>query len=123
MMSRRTTLILAILVVSAGMGAFEAYLAHNHVDLRIATVVSLFLFAVLLFSWCKADAAHRHIVPPPAAALLVGIFALVGIPYYFFRAFPAGRAAIYSACAFAIFLFSMFLTVATYWITLRAYAI
>jgi hypothetical protein len=122
-MSRRATLILAILALSAGVGAFEAYLAHHHVDLQVATAASLFPFSILLFAWCKADASFRHIDPPPAAALLVGMFALFGIPYYFFRILPPVRAAIYSIFALGILVVSMFLTGAAYWATLRAYAI
>jgi hypothetical protein len=48
---------------------------------------------VLLFAWCKADATHRGIEPPNGAALLVGLFALIGIPYYYFRILPPLRAA------------------------------
>jgi hypothetical protein len=50
------------------------------------------VMAMPLFSWCKADAAARGIRPPAAAQLLVGIFARVGVPYYFLRTLPFSRA-------------------------------
>jgi hypothetical protein len=121
-MSQRSALIVAILVLSTGMGVFEAYLARHQTDLRVATAASLFPFAILLFAWCKADASHRRIAPPPAAALLVGLFAVIGIPYYFFRILPPLRAAIYSACALGILAFSILLAAAAYAVTLRVYA-
>lgn len=119
-MSQRTVLVIAVLVLSTGIGVFEAYLARHHIDLRVATVASLFPFAILLFAWCKADASQRRIEPPPAAALLVGSFALIGIPYYFFRVLPPLRAATYSICALGILAFSMLLTDATYILAMRA---
>lgn len=121
-MSRRTGLIVAILVLSMGVGAFEAYLEWHQADLRVASAASMFPFAVLLFTWCKADASHRGMAPPPGAALLVGIFAVIGIPYYFFHILPPVRAAICSVYALAILAFSMVLTRVAFVAALRAYA-
>jgi hypothetical protein len=72
---------------------FSAYIQQENLDLRIVTFATIFPFAVLLFAWCKADATHRGIEPPNGAALLVGLFALIGIPYYYFRILPPLRAA------------------------------
>jgi len=47
-----------------------------------------FVFAALLFSWCKADAHLRGINPPRGAPMLVGLFAIIGVPYYYFRTRP-----------------------------------
>ncbi len=75
--------IVAMFGVSAVLGVLQAYVRAQHADFRIAAVFSMFSFAPLLFAWCKADAASRGTTPPPAAPLLVGMFALVGVPYYF----------------------------------------
>lgn len=120
-MSRRTALIVAFLFLAAATGAFEAYLARHHADPRVAIAASLFPFAILLFAWCKADASHRRIEQPPAAALLVGAFAVIGVPYYFFRILPPVRAAICSICALVIFALSVLLTGAAYAVAFQGY--
>jgi hypothetical protein len=49
------------------------------------------------------------------APLLVALFALIGIPYYYFKILPPLRAA-----ALALLVFSMGLTLVAQWLTLRA---
>jgi heme A synthase len=103
-LSRSRSLVAAMFVVAAGIGVFQAYLRLHYQDQRIALVVNAFLFAPLLFAWCNADIKRRAVQPPPAAALLVAVVALVGVPYYFLKTLPLKRAAISIARALAIFL-------------------
>jgi predicted phage tail protein len=98
---------------------FSAYIQQENLDPRIVTFATIFPFAVLLFAWCKADATHRGIEPPNGAALLVGLFALIGIPYYYFRILPPLRAAAHAATALALLVSSMVLAGVAQWLTLK----
>jgi hypothetical protein len=102
-MTRPRIYIVAMFVLSAALGVLQAYIQARGQDLRIVSMVSMFTFAPLLFAWCKADAANRAITPPPGASLLVGMAALVGIPYYFLKTLPLGRAIVSIAWALGMF--------------------
>ena len=102
-MTRPRSFIIAMFILSAALGVLQAYVQVIGEDARIAVMASMFGFAPLLFSWCKADAAHRGITPPLGAPLLVGMFALVGIPYYFLRTMPLRQALIFTARAAGVF--------------------
>lgn len=110
-------------VLSVAAGIFAAYIQHNREDPGVVTVATIFPFAALLFAWCKADARHRGIEPPTGAPLLVALFALIGIPYYYFKILPPLRAAVHAAAALALLVFLMWLTSVAQWLTLRALAI
>jgi hypothetical protein len=79
-MSRPGTIIGAYIGVSAALGAFQAFLRMHALDSRVATVASLFPFAILLFTWCNTDCTRRGINPSAGAALLVAAIAIIGIP-------------------------------------------
>jgi len=98
--------------VAAAVGGLQAYLNATHQDQRIAMVVSLFLYAPLLFVWCNADIKQRAIQSPPAAALLVASFALVGVPYYFVKTRPLKSAAAHIAGATLLLVLLSLVTVA-----------
>jgi hypothetical protein len=66
-------------------GAAQPHFTRSVADVRAAYFLLGFPMAVALFTWCKLDAAERGVVAPPAAALLVGAFAPIGVPYYFLR--------------------------------------
>jgi apolipoprotein N-acyltransferase len=108
--------------VSAVLGVLQAFVRAQHQDLRIVTLISMFTFAPLLFAWCKADAASRAITPPPAAPLLVGIFALVGVPYYFLKALPIRQARSAIALAAGLFLLMGVTTVVLDMVASRVFA-
>ncbi len=76
---------------------------------------------MLLFAWCKADAAKRAIKAPPAAPLIVGIFALIGVPYYFFSTMPRRQAVISLFFALGVLVLMVATTLADF-ITYRAFA-
>ena len=62
------------------------------------------ILAVLMFSWCKADAAARNLTAPKGAALAVGLIAPLGLPYYLFRTrhWKAAAIAILKAIGFLV---------------------
>ena len=73
---------------------------------------------------CTADAAHRGIEPPTGAPLLVALFALVGIPYYYyFRILPPLRATAHAAAALVVLVFLLELTPIAQWLALKAFVI
>ena len=112
LMSHPRTFVVAMFGVSASLGVLQAYVRAQHQDFRIVTVISLFTFAPLLFAWCKADATSRAIALPPAAPLLVAMFALVGVPYYFLKSLPLRQAAVSIALAAGLFVLMMVTTIA-----------
>ena len=67
---------------------------------------------VLAFAWCRAHATSRGILPPAYAPLVAGLAWPIGIPMYFFRAFPWRTALIGVAKAFGILVVSAGLYVA-----------
>lgn len=84
--------VLAMAVVFAAAGLIEPHLPFGSHPQNAVTVVQTFIMAVLLFAWCKAHARTNAIQAPTGAALLVGVFPLVGVPYYAFRGYPWRRA-------------------------------
>ena len=66
----------------------------------------------LLYLWCRADAKDRRVAMPPSTFVWVPLLFPVGIPYYYFRTYPArsatfhiGLAGIFTAlCATALWL-------------------
>lgn len=122
LMTSPRTFIVAMFTLWVLVGIFQAYLRAHHQNLAIATAASIFPFSVLLFAWCKADAARRCIKAPPAAPLLVGFFALIGVPYYFLKTMPWRRAVISIFFAFGVLVLMMVATTLTDLITYRAFA-
>jgi len=72
----------------------EPHLPNAGQSLNAVTVAHSFVVAVLLFAWCKADAASRGITPPAASPVLVAFVAPIGVPYYFIRSMSWRAAAI-----------------------------
>jgi hypothetical protein len=75
--------------------------------MNAVTVAHSFVVAVLLFAWCKADAAARGITPPAASPVLVAFLAPIGVPYYFIRSMS------WRAAGIAILKAVLFLAVVT----------
>lgn len=46
--------------------------------------LSMYVLPVILYLWCKADAATRSATPPPGAIPLLAVLAPVGWIYYMF---------------------------------------
>jgi hypothetical protein len=94
--------LIAIAILFAAMGAILPHLRDASDERGLSFILSV-ACSVLLFVWCKAHAASRGIDPPSPSALLVGLMAPVGVPYYFFRsmAWPAASwATVKSICYF-----------------------
>jgi hypothetical protein len=49
-----------------------------------------FVVSALLFRWCRVDAQERRV--KHATPLLLALVPPVGLPYYFFRTRPVGKA-------------------------------
>jgi apolipoprotein N-acyltransferase len=109
-MSTAQRLVVAMGGMFAVAGVLEPHVAHPGTTLSPVGTAHTLVMAVLLFAWCKADAAARGIRPPPAAPLLVALIAIVGVPYYFFRVLPTARAAL-AAIGKALLFFVLLLVV------------
>jgi hypothetical protein len=57
------------------------------------------VIGIACYMWCRAEAAARGSSPPGRSALWAGVLPIAGIPIYFFRTRPAGRAALGTAKA------------------------
>ena len=66
----------------------------------------------LLYFWCRGDAKDRRVTIPVAISILVPLLFPVGVPYYYFRTYPARSALLH--IGFAI----LFLTacVGAFWL-------
>jgi len=84
-----------------GMGAYF-FEMQGESPLTASTLLGLPM-AIFLFMWCKADTSERQVPPPPAATVLVGLAAPLGIPYYFLRALPWRQAAVLIVLAIAAY--------------------
>ena len=87
-MSSANRLLLIIAATFVAAGSLEPQLPHPGQFPNEIGVVLTFVFAALLFSWCKADAASRNVSPPAGAPLLVALICPIGVPYYLFRTRP-----------------------------------
>src|SRR5437868_5909316 len=82
-------LLLGILVASFFVAAlFEPIHPESGEIFSLAGLVHTLIIGFLLYAWCKADAAQRHVAPPLGAALLCAFIPPVGLPYYLFRSRP-----------------------------------
>jgi hypothetical protein len=91
--SAANRLLLVIAATFAGAGVLEPHFPRPGEPFNEISLAQSIAFAVLLFAWCKADAASRSIRPPRGAPILVALVAPIGVPYYFFRTRP-GRTAL-----------------------------
>jgi apolipoprotein N-acyltransferase len=85
-------ILVAILASFLLVGLIEVHMPHAGQFYSEAGTAHMFVLAVLLFMWCRADAERRGIKPPTAAPLLVAAVSLIGVPYYFFRTLPWRKA-------------------------------
>jgi apolipoprotein N-acyltransferase len=77
---------------SAVVGVLQPHVSQGGAPLSPLVTGYTLVMAILLFSWCRADASARGIAVPSAAPILVALLAIVGVPYYYFRVLPFGRA-------------------------------
>ena len=102
-MSTAQRLVVAMGGMFAVAGVLEPHVPHPGTALSPVGTAHTIVMAVLLFAWCRADAAARGIRAPIGAPLLVALIAIVGVPYYFFRILPTSRALLASAKALGFF--------------------
>lgn len=77
----------ALGIVWAISGLVEPHLPEFREPFSAVGMIQGILTALLLFGWCKAHARAHSIEPPTGAALLVGLIAPIGVPYYALRGF------------------------------------
>src|SRR5438270_442789 len=70
-----------------------------HSPLSILHIVAI---AVLLYMWCKADAAARNAIPRNGAALFAVLFPPLGVPFYLFQSRPWRKALLGVGLAIAL---------------------
>jgi hypothetical protein len=99
-MTKDRWLLVAILASCVVAGLAEPHLPNPGQPFNEVGVAHSLVLAVLLFAWCREDAASRGVNVPNGAPLLVAIISPVGIPYYFFRALPWRKAI--RACLLAL---------------------
>ncbi|MGH8445939.1 MAG: hypothetical protein ACREVL_11765 [Solimonas sp.] len=91
-MTRARTLLLAIVASFVIFGLLDACFPHPPSLPGDFVVLHGITLGILLFAWCKADAKERDVHAPAMAALLVGLIAPIGVPYYFYSTRPRGAA-------------------------------
>ena len=80
--SVRALLLLVALYIAVGVAA--PLVAHDAAELHALDTILRVPTSIALFSWCKLDSTERDIESPAPAAMLVGMAAPMGIPYYLF---------------------------------------
>ena len=68
-------------------GLVEPHLPDAGEALNAVGIIQGIVTSVVLFAWCKAHARVHAVRPGAGAALLVGLIAPVGVPYYAFSGF------------------------------------
>lgn len=96
-MSRHSLLVVLLTLSFLVAGLVEPL--DPHAPYSAAGLVHTVIIAILLYSWCKADAAARQAEPPGVAALLVAFVPPLGIPYYLLRSRPWRKAFLAIAAA------------------------
>ena len=108
-MSRHSLLVVLLTLSFLVAGLIEPIDPHPNEPYSAAGVVHTFVIAILLYSWCKADAKARQTVPPGGAALLVAFVPPLGIPYYLLRSRPWRKALLAIAAALGLFILQLVL--------------
>ena len=88
-MTRDKVLLFVIVATWPVAGLIEPFAPSYGVQFQNeVSLVHAVVLAVLLLAWCKAHASVAGITTPTGARLAVALLPPVGLPYYFFRAFP-----------------------------------
>ncbi len=97
---------------SALAGLIEPHLPNAGQPINEISVAQAIGMSILLFGWCRAHARTNAIPTPPAAPILVALFAIVGVPYYAFRGFGGkkGMALVAYALATAVGLYIVYVS-------------
>ncbi|MFH0129703.1 rard protein [Variovorax sp. VaC1] len=81
-------------------------------DYTVVDVVHAFVIGALCYTWCRAEALARGVVPPGRSALVAGLFPLLGLPIYFFRTRPWRLALVATLWALGFLLAGLLLSAA-----------
>ena len=109
----RPRLFLLLLALSFLVAGFaDAFVSTPQSPNSIVAFVHTFFIAVLVYLWCKADAASRREPPPAGAPLFAALLPPVGVPTYFFRSRPLRPALVASGTALVYVVLLVSLSVA-----------
>ena len=76
-----------LLGVSTMIGFGEAFVPDRGGTFGALALPHILLSSVILYGWCKAHVRASGLEEPTGSALLCGLFGIIGVPLYFFRAF------------------------------------
>lgn len=74
-------------------GALVPLLSNYPLWARYELIAMVVANVMCLYAWCRYD-GQEHGFRPRLAAVLVVLLAVVGVPYYFLRSRPFGRACV-----------------------------
>lgn len=107
----------AALVAIVGISVVTSLASWVFVGNELATSLTLILSIVatlfFLLSWCSADAKERNFDFTLGQKIFIILFALIGLPYYFFKSRDSGKALTSTALALLFWILTYFVSVFT----------
>lgn len=87
--------------------------AGNELATSLTIILSVVATLIFLLSWCSADAKERNFEFTLGQKILIILFALIGLPYYFFKSREPGNAVKSTALASLFWILTYFVSVIT----------
>lgn len=107
----------AALVAIAGISVVSSLaswvFAGNQLATSLIIIFSVLATLVFILSWCSADAKERNFAFTLGQKIFIVLFALIGLPYYFFKSRETGKALTSTAMALLFWILTYFLSVVT----------
>ena len=107
----------AALVAIVGITVVTSLASWVYAGKELATSLTIILsvLATLFFllSWCSADAKERNFDFTLGQKIFIILFALIGLPYYFFKSREAGKALASTARAVLFWILTYFVSIIT----------
>ena len=107
----------AALVAIAGISVVTSLASWVFAGNQLATslIIILSVLATLFFilSWCSADSKERNFDFTLGQKIFIILFALIGLPYYFFKSRETGKALTSIALAILFWMLTYFMSVIT----------
>jgi UDP-N-acetylmuramyl pentapeptide phosphotransferase/UDP-N-acetylglucosamine-1-phosphate transferase len=107
----------AALVAMLGIAAVSSLatwvFAGNELATSLTIILSIIAPLFFLISWCSADAKERNFDFTTGQKIFIILFALIGLPYYFFKSRESGKALTSTALALLFWILTYFVSVIT----------